>query len=48
MYILKAIGIWLILNHFRWNYDEYYDAIPQEEARFGYIYNLVKLNRGDV
>ena len=46
--IIKAIGIWLVLNHFRLNYEEYAEAIPPQKASFKYVYNFVKLNRGDV
>jgi hypothetical protein len=46
--IIKAIGIWLVLNHFRLNYEEYAEAIPYNKASFRYVYNLVKLNRGDI
>jgi hypothetical protein len=48
MYILKAIGIWLVLNHFRLNYEEYAEAIPPQKASLRYVYNFVKLNKGDV
>ena len=46
--IIKAIGIWLVLNHFRLNYSEYAEAIPPREASFKYVYNYVRVNRGDV
>jgi hypothetical protein len=47
-YIFKALGIWLVLNHFRLNYGEYAEAIPPQKASFKYVYNIVKANRGDV
>jgi hypothetical protein len=47
-YIFKALGIWLVLNHFRLNYEEYAEAVPIEKASLRYVYQFVKSNRGDV
>jgi hypothetical protein len=47
-YILKALGIWLVLNHFRLNYEEYAEAIPPQKASLRYVYQFVKNNKGEV